>query len=65
MQFVQHLLVDRDAFVESNKPGLVKSLDILNISWPLDDSLSDLVASIDEHFNNYPDATKKILVFDK
>ena len=45
---------------ESNKPGLVKSLDIFDISWWRP---SYLVASM-ETFNNYPDATNKSLVFD-
>ena len=48
------------------KPGLFKSPDILDISWPHGCSENDLVASIDECFNNYTYATRKILVlFDK
>ena len=43
------------------KPGLVKSLDILDTSWPHGGSHYDLVASIEERFNNYTDATRRTL----
>ena len=36
-----------------------------HISWPHEGSPSDLVAFIEQYLNNYPDATKKSLVFDK
>ena len=47
------------------KPDLVKSPVILDTSWPHGGSHYDLVASIEECFNNYTDATRKILGFDK
>ena len=49
------------------KPGLVKSPDILDTSWPHSDSDYDLVASIVECFNKYmyTGATRKILGFAK
>ena len=47
------------------KPGLIKSPDILDTSWPHSGSHFDLVASIEECFNNYTDATRKIIGFDK
>ena len=47
------------------KPGLVKSPDIIDTSWPHGGSHYDLVASVEECFNNYTDATRKILGFDK
>ena len=43
------------------KSGLVKSPDILDTSWPHGGSHNDLVTSIEECFNNYTDATRKIL----
>ena len=50
---------------ESNKSGLVKRLGFVDISWPQGGSPSDRISSIKERINNYPDATKKILVFGK
>ena len=47
------------------KPDLVKSPDILDTSWPHGGSHYDLVVSIEEIYNNYTDATRKILGFDK
>ena len=43
------------------KPGLVKSPDIIDISWSHGGSHYDLVASIEESFNNNTDTTRKIL----
>ena len=39
--------------------------DFGDIAWPHAGGPSDLVASIKERSNNYPDANKKSLVFDK
>ena len=50
---------------DSNKPGQVKSPDIIDISWPHCGRPSDLVTSMEERLNNYPDASKESLVFDK
>ena len=47
------------------KAGLVKSPDNLDNAWPHGGSHYDLVASIKECFNNYTDASRKILGFDK
>ena len=59
-------LIDGQGYLcESNKPGLVKSQDIGDIVWHHGGGPSDLVASTEERSNNYPDANKKILVFDK
>ena len=43
------------------KLGLVKSPDILDTSWPHGGKHYDLVAPIEECFNNYTDATRKII----
>ena len=47
------------------KPGLVKSPAFLDTSWRHGGSHYDLVASIEECFNNYADASRKIHGFDK
>ena len=36
-----------------------------HIICPNGGSPSELIASIEEHLSNYPEATKKIVVFDK
>ena len=48
-----------------SKPGLIKSQDILDTSWPHGDRHYDLAASIEECLNNYTDATRKIPGLDK
>ena len=35
------------------------------IIWPHDRSSSELIASNEEHLSNYPETSKKIIVFDK
>ena len=55
----------RDVFVKASVTNLVESPDILDTSWPHGGSHYDLVASIEECSNNYTDATRKILGFDK
>ena len=57
----------RDVFLKSidYEHGLVISPDIFDISWPHGGSHYDLVASIEECFNNYSDATRKFLGFEK
>ena len=35
------------------------------IIWPRDRSSSELIASNEEHLSNYPETSKKIIVFDK
>ena len=36
-----------------------------HIIWPHDSSPSELIASNKEHLSNYPEASKKSVVFDK
>ena len=54
----------RDVFVKVSIINLACP-DILDTSLPHGGSHYDLVASIKECFNNYTDATRKILGFDK
>ena len=59
------LIYGQGCLRESNKPWLVKGFYIIYISWPHGGNTSDPVAFIEERLNNYPDATYKILLFDK
>ena len=57
----------RDVFLKSidYEHGLVISPDFFDTSWPHGGSHYDLFASIEECFNNYSDATRKVLGFEK
>ena len=64
MQFVQHLRMVRDVFVKALVIYMTWSKAQIFLT-PHGGSHYDIVASIEECFNNYTDATMKILGFDK
>ena len=59
--FPPTFIVGQEYFCESHESDLVKRLSIVDISWPHDESSSDLIAPIKERLDKYPDATKNIV----